>query len=100
MSVDKKFYELQDMILAKVSLEKVRLHVMERKDKTVFSWVSRELSGFFRKFQNSEKFKLLINKIKTAIEKSDHEMLLKSVNETISMLTLEIEKYYRELQGP
>jgi len=98
MSVTKKFFELQDLILAKMSLEKVRLHVMERKEKTVFSWVRRELDGFFRKFQRSNEFKQLIDEIVTSIEKSDNRLLLESVEKALSKVYSEIERYYNDLQ--
>ncbi|QGA53435.1 hypothetical protein GFS03_01950 [Sulfolobus sp. E5-1-F] len=98
MSTTKKFYELQDLILAKMSLEKVKLHIEERKDRTIFKWVKKELTGFFRKFSNAERFRDLVNSINKGLEEENYEIILESVKRSLDIIADEIEKYYQDLQ--
>ncbi|AOL17002.1 hypothetical protein BFU36_10105 [Sulfolobus sp. A20] len=98
MSVSKKFYELQDLILAKTSLEKVKLHIQERKDKTIYKWVKSELNVFIRKFYKVEKFKNIIDNINKGIDQEKYDLILDSVIEALDKISNEIEKYYNDLQ--
>ncbi|QPG49551.1 hypothetical protein HFC64_06740 [Saccharolobus solfataricus] len=98
MSTTKKFYELQDLILAKVSLEKVKLHIEERKDRTIFKWVRKELTGFFRKFSNVEEFRELVNNINKGLEEENYEVVLENIKRSLDIISGEIEKFYQDLQ--
>ncbi|AKA72535.1 hypothetical protein SULI_00415 [Saccharolobus solfataricus] len=98
MSTTKKFYELQDLILAKVSLEKVKLHIEERKDRTIFKWVRKELTGFFRKFSNVEEFRELVNNINKGLEEENYEVVLENIKRSLDIISEEIEKFYQDLQ--
>ncbi len=98
MSISKKFYELQDLILARTSLEKVKLHIQERKDKTIYKWVKSELNVFIRKFYKVEKFKNIIDNINKGIDEEKYELILDSVIEALDKISNEIEKYYNDLQ--
>ncbi|WP_338603813.1 hypothetical protein V6M85_05100 [Sulfolobus tengchongensis] len=98
MSATKKFYELQDLILAKTSLEKVKLHIEQRKDKTIFKWVRKELTGYFRKFSNDDNFKDIINNINKGIDEENYSIILYNVQRSLEIISNEIEKYYKDLQ--
>ncbi|ADX81454.1 hypothetical protein [Saccharolobus islandicus] len=98
MSTTKKFYELQDLILAKMSLEKAKLHIEERKDRTIFKWVRKELTGFFRKFSNVERFRDLVNSINKGLEEENYELILENVKRSLAIISDEIEQYYQDLQ--
>ncbi|PVU78339.1 hypothetical protein DDW12_02820 [Sulfolobus islandicus] len=98
MSTTKKFYELQDLILAKMSLEKVKLHIEERKDRTIFKWVRKELTGFFIKFSNVERFRDLVNSINKGLEEENYELILENVKRSLAIISDEIEQYYQDLQ--
>ncbi|MEM0015835.1 MAG: hypothetical protein QW550_02585 [Saccharolobus sp.] len=98
MSATKKFYELQDLILARTSLVKVKLHLEERKEKTIFKWVKKELSGFFKKFSNSDDFKSFIDNINIGIENEDYKLVLENVENSLNIISKKIEEYYKDLQ--
>ncbi|MEM4884480.1 MAG: hypothetical protein QXO77_03085 [Saccharolobus sp.] len=98
MSATKKFYELQDLILARTSLVKVKLHLEERKEKAIFKWVKKELSGFFKKFSNSDDFKSFIDNINIGIENEDYKLVLENVENSLNIISKKIEEYYKDLQ--
>lgn len=98
MSASKKFYELQDLILAKTSLEKVKLHILNRKERTIFKWVKSELNEFFKKFYNINNFKGIIDNINKGIEEENYSLVLENIEKSLIIISTEIEKYYKDLQ--
>ncbi|QKQ99667.1 hypothetical protein GWK48_04015 [Metallosphaera tengchongensis] len=98
MSIPKKFYELQDMILLRTSLEKVKRHVEERKEATLFKWVDRELTEFHRKgakFGCAEEEREIVN----AIKNEDWGELQKNIEKCLNSLKKEIEKVYSDMSN-
>ena len=95
MSINKKFFELQDLILIKTSIEKVLLHLNERKEKTIFSWVDRELSGLWR--MKDEDIKQDIQELKQYIQKEDYEKTKIKILEIKSKIEAKIDKLYKEI---
>ncbi len=90
--MSKKFLELQDLILIKTSLEKVRIHVSERKDKSVFPWIKRELATtIFKCFKFSE-LREISEKMRDAIEQEDY----KGLEETLPTLIEKVERMIRD----
>jgi len=96
VSQAKKFLEIQDLILARTAMEKVSLHLSNRKE-AVFPWVERELKEFIRKYSNHKDLSTYAISIKDAIEKKDTEALRKSVNEAKEKLSKIIEDAYKSL---
>jgi len=94
MSLNKKFFELQDLILIKMSIEKVLLHLNERKEKTLFSWVDRELSGLWR--MKDEDLKQDIQELKQYIQSEDYERTKDKILEIKSKIETKIDKLYKE----
>ncbi|BCS91762.1 hypothetical protein [Metallosphaera javensis (ex Sakai et al. 2022)] len=96
MSIPKKFYQLQDLILLRTSLEKVKLHVDERKEKTVYQWVNKELTEFQRK-HDKVGCKEQGDEIIRAIKEERWDLIKKNVDSCLNFLKEEIEKMYREM---
>ncbi|EHP68627.1 MAG: hypothetical protein RXS23_04000 [Metallosphaera yellowstonensis] len=96
MSDSKKFLELQDMILLRTSLEKVRLHVDSRKEKTVYRWVMEELKEFLRK---GSKYGCEVEAVYGAIQLENWQVLLNQVNLCLERFKMEIEEKYREMSS-
>ena len=96
VSQAKKFLMLQDLMLAKTAMEKVSLHLSNRKE-AVFPWVERELREFIRKYSNDKELSQYAQSIKEAIEKKDTEALRKSVNEAKEKLSKMIDEMYKSL---
>jgi len=92
MSEAKKFLILQDLILAKTSIEKVLLHINSR-EKPIFSWIKRELNETIRKLSKDEKFAPKVKLVNEAIES-----LRKSLEELRSLLEKEITEIYKSLK--
>lgn len=97
MSEAKKFLILQDLILAKTSIEKVLLHVNSR-EKPIFSWVRRELNETIRKLSKDEKFAPKVKLVSEAIERQDIEGLKRSLEDLRSLLEKEITEIYKSLK--
>ena len=97
MSEAKKFLILQDLILAKTSIEKVLLHVNSR-EKPIFSWVRRELNETIRKLSKDEKFAPKVKLVSEAIERQDPEGLKRSLEDLRSLLEKEITEIYKSLK--
>ena len=94
MSLNKKFFELQDLILIKTSIEKVLLHLNERKEKALFTWIDRELSGLWR--MKDDDLKQDIQELKQYIQNEDYERTKNKILEIKSKLELKIDKLYKE----
>jgi uncharacterized protein YaiI (UPF0178 family) len=97
MSEAKKFLILQDLILAKTSIEKVLLHINSR-EKPIFSWIKRELNETIRKLSKDEKFAPKVKLVNEAIQSQDLEKLRKSLEELRSLLEKEITEIYKSLK--
>lgn len=95
MSSNKKYFELQDLILVKTSIEKVLLHINERKENTVFTWVNRELKGLWDLKDNE--LSKDINDLKQLIQKEDYDEMRKKLLEIKSKIDEKISKLYREM---
>jgi hypothetical protein len=75
MTISKEFLKLQDLILANTSISKVLLHLDERKEKAIMSWIKRELSEFFKKFENDPDLRDIVVELKLAIEMENIEKI-------------------------
>mgnify|MGYP001772539685 FL=1 len=95
MSANKKFFELQDLILIKTSIEKVLLHLNERKEKTVFSWVNRELSGLWN--MKDDDVKQDLQELKKYIQNEDYEKTKNKILEIKSKIEAKIDVLYKEM---
>jgi len=92
MSSNKEFIRLQDLILQKTSLEKVKLHIENRKEKTVYKWVSSELSGFLIKHDGD--LNPYVEKIISDIKSENYSKLLSDINSTIDIISKKINELY------
>ncbi|BBG25368.1 hypothetical protein [Sulfuracidifex tepidarius] len=92
--MSKKFLELQDLILIKTSLEKVKLHVDERQQKTVFPWVKRESATTIMKCSKFPELRKLSDDMRKAVEEEDYQSLKEILPSLISKLELMIRQYY------
>jgi len=97
VSIDKDFLLIQDMILAKTSIEKALLHVNSRNEKTVYSWVQRELSGFFRKYSKNKDLANDIIKIQECISKEDYICLKQQLLSTKKKIEDQIDLLYKSM---
>lgn len=77
-----------------MSIEKVLLHLNERKEKTLFSWVDRELSGLWR--MKDEDLKQDIQELKQYIQSEDYERTKDKILEIKSKIETKIDKLYKE----
>ncbi|AWR99663.1 hypothetical protein [Metallosphaera hakonensis] len=96
MSIPKRFYQLQDLILLRTSLEKVKLHVDERKERTVYKWINQELTEFQRKYEKIG-CKEQGDELREAIKEERWDLVKKNVDSCLKYLKEEIEKIYREM---
>ncbi|MEM4943668.1 MAG: hypothetical protein QW214_03805, partial [Saccharolobus sp.] len=64
----------------------------------IFKWVKKELSGFFKKFSNSDDFKSFIDNINIGIENEDYKLVLENVENSLNIISKKIEEYYKDLQ--
>ncbi|EZQ02086.1 MULTISPECIES: hypothetical protein [Acidianus] len=97
MTISKKFIEMQDLILAKTSLEKVKLHVEERKGNTIYSWVGNEVAEFMRRYSKDKELNPCTSSLEKSLKEQDSESLMKSVNDCIKILSKKIELTYNSL---
>lgn len=97
MSYTKKYIELQDMILARTALEKVKMHVKERKDRTVFSWVSAETQEFVKKFSKYQELSDCISKISIGIKNHNYIIIEENIDKCIELLSKKINEIYAQL---
>ncbi|AWR94615.1 hypothetical protein [Acidianus brierleyi] len=97
MSNNKEFIRLQDLILEKTSLEKVKLHIENRKEKTVYKWVSSELSGFLIK--HDKDLNPYVEKIISDIKAENYSELLSDINATIDIISKKINELYDYLSN-
>jgi hypothetical protein len=97
MSNNKEFIRLQDLILEKTSLEKVKLHIENRKEKTVYKWVSSELSGFLIK--HDKDLNPYVEKIISDIKTENYSELLSDINATIDIISKKINELYDYLSN-
>ena len=95
MSANKKFFELQDLILLKTSIEKVLLHLNERKEKTVFPWVDRELTGLWN--MKDEDMKQDLQELKQYIQNEDYEKTKTKILEVKAKIEAKIDVLYKEM---
>ncbi|AWR97023.1 hypothetical protein DFR86_05235 [Acidianus sulfidivorans JP7] len=99
MSFSKKYIEMQDMILARTALEKVKMHIKERKDKTIFKWVSSETQEFIRKFRNDKDLHNCIEKLISGIENEKYEIIENNLDDCIRILSEKIDITYSDLMN-
>ncbi|WP_236751123.1 hypothetical protein [Acidianus sp. HS-5] len=97
MSFSKKFYDMQDFILSRTALEKVKRHVEERKENSVYKWISSELNYFLNKYENEEDLKQCIGKIKDGLSKENYNDVLQGSKECIEILSKKINELYESL---
>lgn len=97
MSYSKKYIDMQDMILARTALEKVKQHVEDRKEKTLFSWVSSETQEFIKKFGKDNELAECISKISYGIKNQDYIIIKNTINQCIEILSKKINKAYSDL---
>ncbi|BFH72642.1 hypothetical protein SJAV_05860 [Sulfurisphaera javensis] len=95
MSVNKKYFQLQDLILVKTSIEKVLLHLNERKEKSVFKWIDRELTGLWN--LNDEELKADISELKQYIKKEDYTNVKNKLEKIKTKIEEKIDKLYKEM---
>jgi hypothetical protein len=88
---------LQDLILEKTSLEKVKLHIENRKEKTIYKWVSSELSGFLIKHDSD--LNPYVEKIIFNIHSENYSELLSTINIVIDIISKKINKIYDNLSN-
>ncbi|QIW25020.1 hypothetical protein EWF20_13365 [Sulfolobus sp. S-194] len=98
MSVNKKYFQLQDLILIKTSIEKVVLHINERKERSIFSWIDKELSGLWN--LKDEELKNDIEEVKKYVKNEDYiktkeklQLIEKKIEEKINQLYKEMLNY-------
>ncbi len=86
-----EFFKLQDLILKKTSLEKVRIHLESRKERSVYSWIMSELKEFMR--SRDEDLRPYINQIVEGVKSEDYKKVLEGVNASIKYWTKKSTKY-------
>ncbi|AEB94331.1 MAG: hypothetical protein QXR57_02535 [Metallosphaera sp.] len=96
MSIPKRFYQLQDLILLRTSLKKVKLHLDERKEKSVYKWINSELTEFLRKYEKVG-CKEQGEEIGRGIASENWVAIRTNVEQCLKILDQEIEKIYREM---
>ncbi|ARM75666.1 hypothetical protein [Acidianus manzaensis] len=99
MSFSKKYIEMQDMILARTALEKVKMHIEERKDKAIFKWISSETQEFIRRFKNDKDLHSCIENLEKGIKTEDYNTIKNSVDECIDLLSKKIDISYNDLMN-
>lgn len=85
------------MILARTALEKVKRHVKERKEKTIFNWVRTETQEFIRKFSKDKELSDCISKISYGLQNQDYNSIENAVDICIQTLSQKINRLYLEL---
>ncbi|BDC18977.1 hypothetical protein HS5_18670 [Acidianus sp. HS-5] len=88
---------MQDFILSRTALEKVKRHVEERKENSVYKWISSELNYFLNKYENEEDLKQCIGKIKDGLSKENYNDVLQGSKECIEILSKKINELYESL---
>lgn len=99
MSINKKFYELQELILAKTSVEKCILHIEKRKERTIYTWIEKELEVFMRNFQKDIELGSKIDDLRIALNSKSYMQLLlilRSINEILDRRINEIYSSMKE----
>lgn len=97
MSFSKKFYDMQDFILSRTALEKVKRHVEERKENSIYKWISSELNYFISKYENESDLKECIKRIKDGISAENYSYILQGSKECIEILSKKINELYESL---
>ncbi len=97
MSTNKDFIRLQDLILEKTSLEKIKLHIENRREKTIYKWVSSELSGFLVK--HDKDLNPYVEKIISDINSENYSELLNDINATLNIISKKINELYDYLSN-
>ncbi len=98
MSINKKFYDMQTLILARTSIEKCILHVDSRKEKTLYSWIERELQVFIREFSEDSEIGPKINELRKAITERSFKNLLEELKEIKNILDNRINYLYSSIK--
>jgi predicted RNA-binding protein Jag len=96
--MSKKFLDLQDLILIKTSLEKVKMHVNEREDKSIFKWIKRESAVTISKCYKFPELKEPAEEMKKAIEGEDYEKLKEILPDLLNKVETKISEYYNSMQ--
>ncbi len=92
MSKPKAFYELQDYILMKVSVEKALIKLRSTRSFPL-SYLEQELSGLLVKGVKDQRIKDLVEKVRSAIEDRDRDKAI----ELLDLLRNELEKIIQDL---
>ncbi|MCI2415123.1 MAG: hypothetical protein MPF33_07790 [Candidatus Aramenus sp.] len=90
-----EFFKLQDLILKRTSLEKVKIHLESRRERAVYSWIASELKEFVK--TKDDIFRPYIDKILEGIRTEDYEKVLEGVNASIALLDKKIDEMYKRM---
>ncbi len=98
MSKDKLFYQLQDYMLLRTSLEKVRIK-LEGSRSPPWGLIEEELQGFFAKGKNDPYLANAVESLKLALDSRNREEVLRTVDDTIALIDRKIKEIYSMLRG-
>ena len=98
MSKSKLFYDLQDYILLKTSVEKALLKLRSSKTYPLTS-LEQELSGLFAKGERDPKLSGLVRDVKSAIEERDRERTIGVLEGLKAKLDEIIQETFKKIQG-
>ena len=98
MSKSKLFYDLQDYILLKVSVEKALLKLRSSKTYPLSS-LEEELSGLFMKGERDTNLSGLVRDVKSAIEERDREKTTELLENLKAKLDEIIQETFKKVQG-
>ena len=98
MSKSKLFYDLQDYILMKTSVEKALLKLRSSKTYPLTS-LEEELSGLFMKGERDPNLSGLVRDVKSAIEERDRERTIGLLEGLKAKLDEIVQETYKKVQG-
>lgn len=98
MSKSKLFYDLQDYILLKTSVEKALLKLRSSKTYPLTS-LEEELSGLFTKGERDPKLSGLVRDVKSAIEERDRERTIGLLEGLKAKLDEIVQEMFKKVQG-
>ncbi|MGC9105248.1 MAG: hypothetical protein ACP5HQ_02325 [Thermoprotei archaeon] len=98
MSKDKLFYQLQDYMLLRTSLEKVKIK-LEGTRSPPWGLIEEELQGLFAKGKNDPHLTSVVEPLRQAVDERDKDEALKAVNEAITSIDKKIREIYSMLRA-
>jgi hypothetical protein len=97
LSKDKLFYQLQDYMLLRTSLEKVKL-MLQSSRAVPWGLIVQELDGLFKKGFNDPSIRDEVQELVAALEGKEKEAVLIQVSKLISLIDDRIRSIYGELK--